>query len=177
MTAFVKLLLLVVGVFSGFRQSVRIQKKWFRQISEGSSFCWPKITTFLKIKLLVSNFFCQTKCQNSNRLSDRSLVGFRQLPWRPSTEVLGLVFEGPRIPKSGYILHVRLQVGCIYDCPPKEPMAHAATLAINFCGHRAQGRDVISWPRAPLWCTPDLFWHPPPSGCTIRWYHELLNSD
>ena len=66
----------------------------FRQISE-VFFCWPKITTFLKIKLLVSNFFCQTKCQNSDKLSNRSLVGFRQLIALPALHwSFGFCFRG-----------------------------------------------------------------------------------
>ena len=79
MTAFVKLLLLVMNFFllldsdkmSEFRKSNSDKSRRF-------IFC-PKITTFLKIKLLVSKTFCQTKCPISDKLSDRFSFGFRQL--------------------------------------------------------------------------------------------------
>ena len=79
MTAFVKLLLLVVNFFFFWIQTKCQNSEKVIQTNLGGLFFYPKITTFLKIKLLVSKTLCQTKCPITATLSDRFSFGFRQL--------------------------------------------------------------------------------------------------
>ena len=118
------------------------------QTNLGGLFFCPKITTFLKIKLLVSKTFCQTKCPISDKLSDRFSFGFRQLIALPAlypNVVSGAV--------NGYKMTLIVNHSDFRGC--------AAWIFCSLC------RDSF-----PDW-TSILFWCPKPNSTVSRDHKEV----
>ena len=72
-----------------FRQCYSDKKCYSDNLFLGLFFLWPQNNRVPQNQTFgFKFFFCQTKCQNSDKLSDRLWVLFRQLPSRPSISSL-----------------------------------------------------------------------------------------